>query len=183
LIPKFGLVSPMRNLWLDAMEFLEEFYFVVDDRSFNLNFEIVSKLKHLKYCYISNYSPSKKFLKIVDACPKLSKLTFLGKMDDEILKLLASKSNKSNALKELKLVPSIGFSIDAVEHFFKHATFVDDSDIDLKINATLSEVEQMMKRIDKYKVSLFEQEGQLVEMMLKKIDEQICITVWILLKL
>uniref|UniRef100_A0AC34QMH2 F-box domain-containing protein n=1 Tax=Panagrolaimus sp. JU765 TaxID=591449 RepID=A0AC34QMH2_9BILA len=182
-IRKFGLVSPIKNLWLDAMEFLEEFYFIVNDEYFDLNFKTVSKLKHLKYCWIINYSPSKALLKVVDAIPKLSKLTFNGEMDDELLKLLASKSRKSNPLKKLMLVPCNGFSIDAVEHFFKRATFADDSDIHLEMNATLPEVEKMMKRIDKYEAILLKQEGQLVKMMLKKINEEICITVKILLKL
>uniref|UniRef100_A0AC34R4W7 Uncharacterized protein n=1 Tax=Panagrolaimus sp. JU765 TaxID=591449 RepID=A0AC34R4W7_9BILA len=117
-------------------------------------------------------------------------------MDDEILKLLATKSNKSNPLNKLTLVPWVGFSIDAVEHFFKHATFVDESLIDLEtnatlsesatfldeshinleINATLSEVEKIIKRIDKYEASL-DAQGENVMMILKKIDEEICIKV------
>uniref|UniRef100_A0AC34Q016 Uncharacterized protein n=1 Tax=Panagrolaimus sp. JU765 TaxID=591449 RepID=A0AC34Q016_9BILA len=104
-------------------------------------------------------------------------------MDDDLLKLLASKSNKSNPLKKLKLISFIVFSIDAVEHFFKRASFVDESQIDLKIDATLSAVEKMLKRIDKYEVSLLEQEGKKVQMMLKKIDEKIRITVAITLDL
>uniref|UniRef100_A0AC34Q370 Uncharacterized protein n=1 Tax=Panagrolaimus sp. JU765 TaxID=591449 RepID=A0AC34Q370_9BILA len=104
-------------------------------------------------------------------------------MDDELLKLLASESNKSNSLKSLKLRPFSGFSIDAVEHFLKHATFVHTSRIDLKINATLSEVEEMFKRIDKFEVILLKQKETEVKMKLKKIDEEIFITFAMLLNL
>uniref|UniRef100_A0AC34R408 FBD domain-containing protein n=1 Tax=Panagrolaimus sp. JU765 TaxID=591449 RepID=A0AC34R408_9BILA len=145
--------------------------------------EIVSKLNHLKFCYISNHLPSEKLLKFVDAFPKLPMLTLHGKMDDELLKLLASKSSTSNPLKGLMLRPFSGFSIDAVERFFKRATFVHKSSIVLKINATLSEVEEMFKRIDKFEVILLEQEETEVKMKLKKLDEEIFITFATLLNL
>uniref|UniRef100_A0AC34RPN6 Uncharacterized protein n=1 Tax=Panagrolaimus sp. JU765 TaxID=591449 RepID=A0AC34RPN6_9BILA len=173
----------MKNLWLDAMEFLDEFYFVLSDPFFDLYMEIVSKLNHLKGCIIHNSLPSEKLLKIVNVFPKLPNLTLNGEMDDEVLKLLASKSNKSNALKELTLVPAIGFSIDALEHFFKRATFLDESQIDLKINAAWPDVEEMFKRIGKYEVSLRLEEETEVWLILKKINENICITVSIFLNL
>uniref|UniRef100_A0AC34QKW5 F-box domain-containing protein n=2 Tax=Panagrolaimus sp. JU765 TaxID=591449 RepID=A0AC34QKW5_9BILA len=178
--PRFGFRSPLKDLWLDAMEFLEEFLFVLRDEYFDVNMEIVSKLNHLKECKIVNSLPSKKLLKFVDAFPKLP--NFLSyDVDDELLKLLASKSNKSNPLKTLMLVPPIGgFSIDAVEQFFKRGSFVDESKISLKINASLPEVEEMFKRIGKFEVNLVEQTEREVIMMLKKIDEKIRIGVQIL---
>uniref|UniRef100_A0AC34RCV6 Uncharacterized protein n=1 Tax=Panagrolaimus sp. JU765 TaxID=591449 RepID=A0AC34RCV6_9BILA len=178
--PKLGIVSPLKDLWLDAMEFLEEFYFVLNDKFHDVNMEIFSKLNHLKECTILE---STKLLKIVDAFPKLPNLICYGQMDDELLKLLASKLNKSNPLKILKLVPWIGFSIDAVETFLKRATFADSSRIVLKINAALPEIEEMFKRIGKFDVILFGQEGKIFEMMLKKIDEGIRLRVGLLLNL
>uniref|UniRef100_A0AC34RNQ0 Uncharacterized protein n=1 Tax=Panagrolaimus sp. JU765 TaxID=591449 RepID=A0AC34RNQ0_9BILA len=90
-------------------------------------------------------------------------------MDDELLKLLATKSNKLNSLQELTLVSRFDFSIDAVEHFIKRATFADSSFFILQINATLPEVEKMVKRIIKYEV--IRQRKSRFE--LKKIDEKI----------
>uniref|UniRef100_A0AC34QV25 Uncharacterized protein n=1 Tax=Panagrolaimus sp. JU765 TaxID=591449 RepID=A0AC34QV25_9BILA len=162
----------MKNLWLDAMEFLEGFYFVLENEFFDLNMEIVSKLNHLKYCIIHNHLPSEKLLKFVDKFPKLPILSFSGQIDDELLKLLASKSNKSSPLRKLELVPRIGFSIYGVEHFLKRATFVHLPHICLKMNAALSEVEKMFKRINKYKVISFRKKGEIVVAMLKKIDEK-----------
>uniref|UniRef100_A0AC34PZV6 F-box domain-containing protein n=1 Tax=Panagrolaimus sp. JU765 TaxID=591449 RepID=A0AC34PZV6_9BILA len=180
--PKSRFHSPIKDFWLDAMEFLENFVFILNDKFSDGNVEIASKLNHLKFCHISNYLSSEKLLNIVDAFPKLPNLIIHGIMDDELLKLLASKSNSLNPLKKLKLVSFIGFSIDAVEHFFKHATFVNKSLIDLKIDATLLKIEKF-KRIDKYEVILIVQEEKKIEMMLKKIDEKIRITVAITLDL
>uniref|UniRef100_A0AC34QEX3 Uncharacterized protein n=1 Tax=Panagrolaimus sp. JU765 TaxID=591449 RepID=A0AC34QEX3_9BILA len=144
--------------------------------------EIASKLNHLKKCTIRNLMPKENLLKIVDAFPKLPNLISID-VDDELLKLLASKSNKSNPLKKLALGPSSGFPIDAVEHFLKRATFVDESLIVLTMNVSLPEVEEMFKRIDKYKVILLKQKAKEVEMMVKKIDEEIFIIFVMLMNL
>uniref|UniRef100_A0AC34Q1D0 Uncharacterized protein n=1 Tax=Panagrolaimus sp. JU765 TaxID=591449 RepID=A0AC34Q1D0_9BILA len=191
-ISNFGFVSPMKNLWLDAMEFLENFYFVLKDEFFDVNMEIAQKLNHPKVCVISNYLPSEKLLKFVDAFPILASLTCVDhNVDDELLTFLASKSSKSYPWKRLIFVfvhapatpfPS-GFSIGAVEHFFRHASFIDESQIFLDINAALPEVEDMFKRIGKYEVSLLKQEEKEVKMKLKKIDEEIFITFAMLLNL
>uniref|UniRef100_A0AC34RBN0 Uncharacterized protein n=1 Tax=Panagrolaimus sp. JU765 TaxID=591449 RepID=A0AC34RBN0_9BILA len=178
LIPKIGFTSPTKDSWLDAMEFLEYFDFVLHGTFFDLYMEIASKLNHLKECNISNFLTSEKLLKLVDAFPKLPKLTLHGEMDDELLKLLASKSNESNPLEKLEFVPRIGFSINALEHFVKRATFVDESQIILKINAALPDVAEMFKRIDKHEVILLKQSKNNFEF--KKIDENIRITVGIL---
>uniref|UniRef100_A0AC34Q4M2 Uncharacterized protein n=1 Tax=Panagrolaimus sp. JU765 TaxID=591449 RepID=A0AC34Q4M2_9BILA len=101
-IPKIGFRSPMKDLWLDAMEYLEECHFILHDELLDLHMEIASKLNHLKTCVIYNcYSPSKNLLKIVDAFPNLPNLTCFDFEDDEILKFFASKSNNSNPWKKL----------------------------------------------------------------------------------
>uniref|UniRef100_A0AC34RBV2 F-box domain-containing protein n=1 Tax=Panagrolaimus sp. JU765 TaxID=591449 RepID=A0AC34RBV2_9BILA len=154
-IPELGIVSPLKDLWLDAMEFLEKFHFVLNEEVFDINMEIVSKLHHLKECTVHNFLPKENLLIFVDGFAKLPNLTCHNDMDDELLKFLASKSNKSNPLKKLELLPPIGFQIDAVERFFKGATFADISVVKLKVDAAAwRQVKDMSKRIDKYKLIL-----------------------------
>uniref|UniRef100_A0AC34QMR0 Uncharacterized protein n=1 Tax=Panagrolaimus sp. JU765 TaxID=591449 RepID=A0AC34QMR0_9BILA len=171
---KFGLNSPLKNLWLNAMESLENLAFTLTNVSFESMMEILPKLSNLKQVSFSNDATPDELLEIINVLPKFPSLYCFAEMDDEFLKLLALKTSKSNPLKKLLIGPSSTFSINAVEQFFKTAAFADSSIFLLEIRATLLEIEEMFGRIGGYEVDSLKNDNGAITTKLKKISDKSC---------
>uniref|UniRef100_A0AC34Q154 FBD domain-containing protein n=1 Tax=Panagrolaimus sp. JU765 TaxID=591449 RepID=A0AC34Q154_9BILA len=183
---KFGLNSPLKNLWFNAMESLEDVTIRLTFRLVDLIAEILLKLNNLKQILIYNLATPNDLLDIVDILPTCSNLIFFNDVDDELLKLLALKSSKSNPLQVLsksnplqvlRFIYTNGFSVNAVEQFFEHAIFADSSFFILEIKATFLEIEEMFGRIVGYQVDSLKNDNGAITAKLKKISDKSCVQV------
>uniref|UniRef100_A0AC34Q1H5 FBD domain-containing protein n=1 Tax=Panagrolaimus sp. JU765 TaxID=591449 RepID=A0AC34Q1H5_9BILA len=174
---KFGLNSPLKNLWFNAMESLEDVTIRLTFRLVDLIAEILLKLNNLKQILIYNLATPNDLLDIVDILPTCSNLIFFNDVDDELLKLLALKSSKSNPLQVLRFIFTNGFSVKAVEQFFEHAIFADSSFFILEIKATFLEIEEMFGRIVGYQVDSLKNDNGAITAKLKKISDKSCVQV------
>uniref|UniRef100_A0AC34RBD4 Uncharacterized protein n=1 Tax=Panagrolaimus sp. JU765 TaxID=591449 RepID=A0AC34RBD4_9BILA len=144
------------------MKSMEKFYISITDAKLGIILEILSNCDKIQEICVCNHDlngTSDQILQIVTivlSFPKLSKFYASGIMNDEILTLIASKSNELKNLRELCLSPNRGFSLNAFQKFLKNAKFSSHVDMNLKIAAELEEFEEMAKNYKKSSLKVLE---------------------------
>uniref|UniRef100_A0AC34PWQ3 F-box domain-containing protein n=1 Tax=Panagrolaimus sp. JU765 TaxID=591449 RepID=A0AC34PWQ3_9BILA len=146
----YGFFSPLKDLWINAMEFLKEIFLIIGPDTFDFYMEILPKLPLIQSAILCDFDTKEHFFQVMDCFQRFPIVRSSAQgMDDEVLKYIASKSDALNPLEEL-LFSQYGTTVDGIESFLKTATFANNALITVEFEMEVAEFEQMLGKVGQF---------------------------------
>uniref|UniRef100_A0AC34Q041 DUF38 domain-containing protein n=1 Tax=Panagrolaimus sp. JU765 TaxID=591449 RepID=A0AC34Q041_9BILA len=150
---KYGFFSPLKDLWINAMEFLEELPLVIEPDTLDFYMEILPKLPLIQSAVLWAFDTKEHFFQVMDCFQRFPILrNIASEMDDEVLKYIASKSDASIPLKEFS--SAYGFTVNGIETFLKTATFTNNALITVMFDEVIAQFEEMLGKVGQFEKSV-----------------------------